>query len=433
MTVSTRFDQGDGTDVRHVRIDDVEIAARVYFALRTPRWGTVPFAVRSRVVDESEAGFSLELELTSTDAAMPLDATVRYVADSTGLRASFEAFARGAFQAARLGLCLLHPIDGYLGRPIRVSGGAHDLESEIPVEVAPQLRLDGVLTPMFGTDFDRLRIGLDEWDLDITFAGDTFEIEDQRNWTDASFKSYSGPLARGFLDVQEGQRFAQSIELRLSPGWTRCFQLTPDGGSGGGVLPPIRLWDGVIDGAPYRPQNCFAGLNRDRPSAADLADHDGVLLGVLASGHAADDASVMETAAMHGTVVRQARALTSLPVHLGPMDHNAIPGQWMDAAGTHQPEPPTPPSDPRRTGAFGAAWIVASLASLAGADAASLAYYDTSVADAPAGRLIAELALLAGQPVLRVTSPVGTVAITVGTTRYEADLDPPYALRRTAS
>ena len=31
--------------------------------------------------------------------------------------------------------------------------------------------------------------------VDLGFAGDIFEMEDQRNWTDASFKTYCRPLS----------------------------------------------------------------------------------------------------------------------------------------------------------------------------------------------------------------------------------------------
>ena len=41
-----------------------------------------------------------------------------------------------------------------------------------------------------------------------TFEGDLFEAEDQRNWTDGSFKTYSTPLASGYpLHARPGQRF----------------------------------------------------------------------------------------------------------------------------------------------------------------------------------------------------------------------------------
>ncbi len=87
--------------------------------------------------------------------------------------------------------------------------------------------------------------------------------------------------------------------------------------------------------------------------------------------------------------------------------------------------------DPRRTAAFGAAWVVASLASCAAVGAASIGYYDESVKGSPAGHLLDELAALEGKPVHAVTSPDGIAAIAIGDTLFEADLRAPYTLRRT--
>jgi hypothetical protein len=50
----------------------------------------------------------------------------------------------------------------------------------------------------------------------VRFDGETFELEDQRNWTDASFKTYSTPLRLPFpARVEAGTRIAQSITLTL--------------------------------------------------------------------------------------------------------------------------------------------------------------------------------------------------------------------------
>ena len=54
------------------------------------------------------------------------------------------------------------------------------------------------------------------------FTGDLFETEDQRNWTDASFKTYCTPigLAHPFR-AEPGQRFEQSVTIRVDEGGRR--------------------------------------------------------------------------------------------------------------------------------------------------------------------------------------------------------------------
>ena len=52
--------------------------------------------------------------------------------------------------------------------------------------------------------------------LELTFEGEAFETEDQRNWIDASFKTYSTPLSlpRPVI-LRQGTRIEQRVTLRL--------------------------------------------------------------------------------------------------------------------------------------------------------------------------------------------------------------------------
>jgi len=65
---------------------------------------------------------------------------------------------------------------------------------------------------------------------EVRFAGDTFETEDQRNWTDASYKTYCTPLARPYpVTVRKGARVRQTVTLKLDgrrP--ASCAAVAPD-------------------------------------------------------------------------------------------------------------------------------------------------------------------------------------------------------------
>ncbi len=51
---------------------------------------------------------------------------------------------------------------------------------------------------------------------EVRFEGEVFEMEDQRNWSDASFKTYSTPLALPLpVEVREGERIRQVVTLTL--------------------------------------------------------------------------------------------------------------------------------------------------------------------------------------------------------------------------
>ena len=69
-------------------------------------------------------------------------------------------------------------------------------------------------------DISGLRHCVDGIDTEIAFQGETFEMEDQRNWSDASFKTYCRPLSlpRPYrLHAGEVQRQEIHIRLRGTP------------------------------------------------------------------------------------------------------------------------------------------------------------------------------------------------------------------------
>ena len=50
----------------------------------------------------------------------------------------------------------------------------------------------------------------------MIFNGETFEMEDQRNWTDASFKTYCTPLSLPYpIKIIKGTTIKQSIKIFL--------------------------------------------------------------------------------------------------------------------------------------------------------------------------------------------------------------------------
>ena len=82
------------------------------------------------------------------------------------------------------------------------------MHSRFPADISPH-------QPAF--DIAGLSWSHDGLDIDVRFAGDVFEMEDQRNWTDASYKTYSRPLALPFpYALAAGERVVQSIDDRAS-------------------------------------------------------------------------------------------------------------------------------------------------------------------------------------------------------------------------
>ncbi|OWY59864.1 hypothetical protein B7486_72285, partial [cyanobacterium TDX16] len=50
----------------------------------------------------------------------------------------------------------------------------------------------------------------------VEMTGDTFETEDQRNWSDASYKTYCTPLAQPYpAPIEAGTKIQQAVTVRL--------------------------------------------------------------------------------------------------------------------------------------------------------------------------------------------------------------------------
>ena len=126
--------------------------------------------------------------------------------------------AQADFLRARIGFCVLPPMT-VAGQPARIThvDGTLD-EAPFPESIAPQLVVDGTIKPV--APFEEMASLAYEvtpglW-ANVAFEGDIFEMEDQRNWTDASYKIYSTPLRLPWpVQVRRGDRVQQSVTLRL--------------------------------------------------------------------------------------------------------------------------------------------------------------------------------------------------------------------------
>lgn len=215
----------EGIDLRYVRLGDVEIVRRLFAAVRDHNWGTIPPAVSNVRLDARDDSF--ELRFDARNVAGEVD--FRWSGELTGsaggtIACSLEGTAASDCSYNRIGFCVLHPAE-VAGRRYRARTPDGELEDALPETIGPQLIVDGLPAPLFPA-FDRLEIEAgDGLRARFELAGDLFEIEDQRNWTDASFKTYSTPLSLGFPHRAEaGQEFRQQVRLSVEGNLQRPAQ-----------------------------------------------------------------------------------------------------------------------------------------------------------------------------------------------------------------
>lgn len=170
------------------------------------------------VVDRVDAsGIALTLHVHSTGLGSDLRGIVRAEARGAGrLRVLTDLESASGFETNRTGLVALHPP--------ALAGAAMDIRhpdggvtrSRFPADISPH-------QPAF--DIAGLSWSHDGVAVDVRFAGDVFEMEDQRNWTDASYKTYSRPLALPFpYALAADERVVQSIEISVSGTPTRAVE-----------------------------------------------------------------------------------------------------------------------------------------------------------------------------------------------------------------
>ena len=185
-----------------------------------------------------EDGTVLRRTLRFEDAGVHYAGELTVTLDDGSLVVDFAGEARSAFRRNRVGLVVLHPAAD-AGTPVRVRHSDGEVEDgRWPVAISPHQPFVDVVG--FGWTRDGVTARLD-------LEGDVFETEDQRNWTDASFKTYSTPLARPFpVPLAVGDRVHQAVRLEVSGRGTRPAAAPgPDvvrvGGGTAGTVPPLGL------------------------------------------------------------------------------------------------------------------------------------------------------------------------------------------------
>ncbi|PJJ70645.1 hypothetical protein CLV46_0167 [Diaminobutyricimonas aerilata] len=191
-----------GDELADIRFDGTLVLRMIRAVVRDRDWNTVPV----EVTGVHRAAGDLRLELRFDGFGVEATGTIAVSASDDGIEVRLALAAVRAFERNRMGLVVLHPptVAG-AGLEVRSPGGA-PTRTRFPERIAPH-------QPAF--DIAALTWTADGVTSALEFEGDVFEMEDQRNWTDASFKTYSTPLARPFpVHVRAGERIEQSVALR---------------------------------------------------------------------------------------------------------------------------------------------------------------------------------------------------------------------------
>lgn len=197
--------------LRQICLGEIELVRGIYGAVRDRDWGTVAPALDELEVVEDQDRFTVRFAAVCRrgDIDFHWRGTITGEADGR-LEYRFDGVARRDFLRNRIGLCVLHPIAECAGKPCLVEHADGTRTSgRFPGSISPHQPFFN-LRALTHEAAPGIRV-------EVRLEGDQFKMEDQRNWTDASFKTYSTPLDRPFpVAVRAGTRVRQSVVVNVS-------------------------------------------------------------------------------------------------------------------------------------------------------------------------------------------------------------------------
>jgi hypothetical protein len=200
--------------LRYVRLGNELVLLRVYWAVRDGNWGTVPAQISHLRIDAREDAFDVRYAARCVNTQHGIDfraeVTIAGAADGS-LRFEMKGEAHSDFLRNRIGFCVLHPASqaGYACEIEHVDGTAE--MAKLPKFIV------GAQPLLPFAELRGLRVHVKGGAVaDMRFEGDTFEMEDQRNWTDASFKTFCTPLRLPYpVQVKKGDDVQQAVRVKI--------------------------------------------------------------------------------------------------------------------------------------------------------------------------------------------------------------------------
>ncbi len=262
---SFEVDPGTGF-IRRLKFGREELLLALYCAVRGTDWSTFPF--RARDYRAATDGCSW----VSESVGAPFRWTTRAKLTDAGFEYEVEGEALEEFQTCRTGVCVLHPMEVAGCPATAVHSDGTTEEKPFPTHVSPH-------QPFVDLKEIRYRGRLGHR-VEIAFEGEVFEMEDQRNWSDASFKTYCRPLGSGRpYTLAKGERLRHVVRVRCAG--DPAMERMPLGLFG--KLPRLSVW---LDGLPDQQIPAIAALGQKRaatsdPKAIEAARRSGVALDLI--------------------------------------------------------------------------------------------------------------------------------------------------------
>lgn len=230
-------------NLRYITVGGKEALRGIAFLVRDRNWGTYNAEITNLTVAQDPDGFEVTYDALCKDAVQALKYSARIVGRPDG-SLSFEAKgeALSDFVTNRTGFVVLHALEGVVGNPLTVEHtDGRIVESRFPERIDPACPFQDIRALTH-----EIMPGVK---VTCRMEGDAFEMEDHRNWMDASYKTYVRPLALPWpYTIAKGEAIDQRVTLKLegqpaAAGGARAGDVTTVtvGGRTGSAMPAVGL------------------------------------------------------------------------------------------------------------------------------------------------------------------------------------------------
>ena len=221
-------------NLRRIKKDQTEILRMIYVAVRDEHWDTAHYTIENENIEQTEKSFRITYTAVYYYLSVVYKADVLIEGkDDHSIAFTMNGEALSAFKRNRIGLCVLHPIKECKGIAVTIKNAAGEIDQHLfSNTISPHPLFTGIRQMNWMTR--------DSIVATLLFEGDIFETEDQRNWMDESYKTYSTPLTVPMpVLINPGEVMQQRVILKIIPP-------VPDSSVSG--IPPIA---GRADKVPF--------------------------------------------------------------------------------------------------------------------------------------------------------------------------------------
>lgn len=206
--MSVEFDNGN---LRYLRFNGTEVLRAIGFLVRDENWGTYTPTLENLKIDQREDTFTVSYQASCSRADQQIDYDARIEGQCDGgLLFHVLATPKTNFATARTGFVVLHPLSGVVGGALKVdhvdgtvTSGRFEEHVNPDCPVRNIRALTHEVLPNFWARCEML--------------GDAYEMEDHRNWSDASFKTYVRPLSKPWpYTLPAAEVVQQSVSLKFA-------------------------------------------------------------------------------------------------------------------------------------------------------------------------------------------------------------------------